>query len=406
MPLVPRTQSLAAKSPPRVTLLLASRHCNLVSYFVPLSQKGQRRRHVEASYWTATSDVASTSAPVNCWLTAVNHRSTTSGPPIDGGQWRWSTAVNGGGPLVNHNRTTAGPPPDHRQTTTRPPLDRRRTTGQRWWLTGSWARIMNQEQIQQAARDEALVPSANRIKISFTNMRIDPTLTQKEETYQVILNIIKNSTCYNAFLVTTDVPEIYMQQFWFTIKKIKNTIFYKFNPQKRSFKLMLSCFARFSVFAQEFEEKNSLIGEEFQEYGRTIPDTMLTEEIKQSEAYKAFIGYSTGLVPLKKTRSKRSKGKKQAVTPNKKSSITTDDNIIPEPDIAFEFRKSSSRTEAAITDEARRVHETHEHLVTKILQVKKTLINQRVNLLIGQLEEEEHLVVLLEILHGYQIRNH
>ncbi|GKB88260.1 hypothetical protein Tco_0960532, partial [Tanacetum coccineum] len=44
-------------------------------------------------------------------------------------------------------------------------------------------------------------------------MRIDSTMTQKEETYQVILDIIKNSACYNAFLVSADVPEIYMQQF-------------------------------------------------------------------------------------------------------------------------------------------------------------------------------------------------
>ncbi|GKG11489.1 hypothetical protein Tco_0342889 [Tanacetum coccineum] len=45
-------------------------------------------------------------------------------------------------------------------------------------------------------------------------MRIDPTLAQREETFQVVLDLIKASPCYNAFLVTVDVPEIYMQQFW------------------------------------------------------------------------------------------------------------------------------------------------------------------------------------------------
>ncbi|GKG39230.1 hypothetical protein Tco_0463375, partial [Tanacetum coccineum] len=69
---------------------------------------------------------------------------------------------------------------------------------------------MNQEQIQQAACDEKLVPSTDRVKISNTNMRIDPTMNQKEETYQVILDIIKNSACYNAFLVTADASEITM----------------------------------------------------------------------------------------------------------------------------------------------------------------------------------------------------
>ncbi|GJU83369.1 hypothetical protein Tco_1285734 [Tanacetum coccineum] len=72
---------------------------------------------------------------------------------------------------------------------------------------------MNQEVIQQAAREKTWVPKADRVKISITNMRIDPTMTWKEETYQVILDIINNTTFYNAFLTSADVPEIYMQQF-------------------------------------------------------------------------------------------------------------------------------------------------------------------------------------------------
>ncbi|GJV71116.1 hypothetical protein Tco_1491111 [Tanacetum coccineum] len=103
---------------------------------------------------------------------------------------------------------------------------------------------MNQEQIQQAARDETLVPSTGGIKISSTNMRINPTLTQKEETYQVILDIIKNSACYNAFLVTADVPKIYMQQFWFTVKKIKKTAFYEFNLADKKFQVDVELFCK------------------------------------------------------------------------------------------------------------------------------------------------------------------
>ncbi|GKF85752.1 hypothetical protein Tco_0253579, partial [Tanacetum coccineum] len=55
------------------------------------------------------------------------------------------------------------------------------------------------------------------------------------------------------------------------------------------------------------------IGEDVQEYGKSIPNTMLTKAIKQSEAYKAFIGYFTGLVPPKKTRGTGSKRKQQEV---------------------------------------------------------------------------------------------
>ncbi|GJT56240.1 hypothetical protein Tco_0991294 [Tanacetum coccineum] len=58
-----------------------------------------------------------------------------------------------------------------------------------------------------------------RIKISTTNVIPETTMPQKEETFQVIIDVIMNSTCYKAFTVFTEVPEIFMQQFWYTIKK-------------------------------------------------------------------------------------------------------------------------------------------------------------------------------------------
>ncbi|GKD98196.1 hypothetical protein Tco_1382093 [Tanacetum coccineum] len=108
------------------------------------------------------------------------------------------------------------------------------------------------------------------------------------------------------------------------------------------------------------------IREDVQEYGKAIRNMMLTDAIKQSEAYKAFIGYSTGLVPPKKTRKKGSKGKQQEVTTKKKTIITIDDNIIANDlDVAFELGKSISKTDAKIAYETRRVHETHARLVTE-----------------------------------------
>nr|GEX69102.1 hypothetical protein [Tanacetum cinerariifolium] len=104
--------------------------------------------------------------------------------------------------------------------------------------------IVNQEEIQQAARDETLVPTVERVKISSTNKRIDPTLTQKEETFQVVLDLIKASPCYNAFLVTIDVPEIYMQQLWFTVKKINKTTSYEFDLADKKCKVDVELFRK------------------------------------------------------------------------------------------------------------------------------------------------------------------
>ncbi|GKF03658.1 hypothetical protein Tco_0030581, partial [Tanacetum coccineum] len=113
--------------------------------------------------------------------------------------------------------------------------------------------------------------------------------------------------------------------------------------------------------------------EDYQVYGLAILDTMLTDKIKQSEPYQTFPALSTHQIPPKKSRGKGSKGKKVTVTPKKKGLITADDNIILEPDVALELGKSISRTEAEIAEEARRVHETHERLITeKLTSVEKS----------------------------------
>ncbi|GKB31978.1 hypothetical protein Tco_0871379 [Tanacetum coccineum] len=103
---------------------------------------------------------------------------------------------------------------------------------------------MEQENIQQAALDQALVPTDDRVKVGSSNMRIDPTKTQKEATYQVVLDIIKLSSCYNAFLITADVPEIYMQQFWFTVTKIKKSSFYQFQLDGQKFEVDVELFQK------------------------------------------------------------------------------------------------------------------------------------------------------------------
>ncbi|GJQ96472.1 putative reverse transcriptase domain-containing protein [Tanacetum coccineum] len=72
------------------------------------------------------------------------------------------------------------------------------------------------------------VPSAERVKIIPTNIRLETTMPQKEETFQVVIEIIKNSTCFKAFTIYADVPEIFMQQFWYTIKKLPYNDFYEF----------------------------------------------------------------------------------------------------------------------------------------------------------------------------------
>ncbi|GJS78604.1 retrovirus-related pol polyprotein from transposon TNT 1-94 [Tanacetum coccineum] len=89
--------------------------------------------------------------------------------------------------------------------------------------------IMNPQETEQVvARDELWVPTAERVNISTTNVRLETTVKQKEETFQVVIDVIKNSTCFKAFSISADVPEILMRQFWYTITKIKDSKSYEF----------------------------------------------------------------------------------------------------------------------------------------------------------------------------------
>ncbi|GJY41889.1 hypothetical protein Tco_0429159 [Tanacetum coccineum] len=91
---------------------------------------------------------------------------------------------------------------------------------------------MNPIAAQQVAVDNALVAHENRVQIGQCNMRIDPSKTPKEPTYQVVLDALALTTSYPAFLITSKVLEIYMHQFWHTITKINNSPSYKFKLDK------------------------------------------------------------------------------------------------------------------------------------------------------------------------------
>ncbi|GJU35619.1 hypothetical protein Tco_1183973 [Tanacetum coccineum] len=351
---------------------------------------------------------------------------------------------------------------------------------------------MSQEQRQQATHEEKLVPSTERVKISATNMRIEPTVPQKEETFQVVLDIIKASPCFKDFTIITDVPEIYMRdildicprvpnedfvtpqseedlpafhielgykgpldhlvkmfvdhmhQPWRTLATIINRclsgktssndrlrqsrvailwgMFYRKNvdfpkliwqdfayqidyrqaklrrseimPYLRFTKIIINHFLSlnpsipkgpsFSIHTIKDDGlirrlKFVRIGKDFQEYGRAIPETMLTKGIKKSEAYRTFVKYSTVLIPPKKSRGKGLEGKKSVVT-SKPMSLWKSD---PEParstrkrssGITFKYISSVSKKKSPDQSQKRKGIQTlivEEQLATDTMQALK-----------------------------------
>ncbi|GJT53451.1 retrovirus-related pol polyprotein from transposon TNT 1-94 [Tanacetum coccineum] len=64
-------------------------------------------------------------------------------------------------------------------------------------------------------------------------MRIDPKMKRpKETTYQVVLDALALTTCYEAFLITAEVPVIYMHQFWDTVYTHGSSYRFKIDNKK------------------------------------------------------------------------------------------------------------------------------------------------------------------------------
>nr|GFC97630.1 hypothetical protein [Tanacetum cinerariifolium] len=61
--------------------------------------------------------------------------------------------------------------------------------------------------------DDALVSPVDRLKFRKYNMRLDTNIKPKEATFQVMLDALALTPFYQAFLITAEVPAIYMQEF-------------------------------------------------------------------------------------------------------------------------------------------------------------------------------------------------
>nr|GEY45101.1 hypothetical protein [Tanacetum cinerariifolium] len=66
---------------------------------------------------------------------------------------------------------------------------------------------------QQVALDEDLVPSTQRLMIERSNFRLPSDIQSKESTLQLVYDVLRRCPFFKAFLVTTDVPKVYMQAF-------------------------------------------------------------------------------------------------------------------------------------------------------------------------------------------------
>nr|GEX68281.1 hypothetical protein [Tanacetum cinerariifolium] len=81
---------------------------------------------------------------------------------------------------------------------------------------------INTTQAQQKALVDALVAPTDRLEFGKCNMRLDTNIKPKEATFQVVIDALTLIPFYQAFLITAEVPTIYMQEFWATVSVHKS----------------------------------------------------------------------------------------------------------------------------------------------------------------------------------------
>nr|GEU62535.1 hypothetical protein [Tanacetum cinerariifolium] len=111
--------------------------------------------------------------------------------------------------------------------------------------------------------DEALVPYAKRLRIGRSNFQLLSNIKSKESTLQLVYDVLRLSPFFKSFLVTADVLEIYMQEFWAIATVHHHSIRFKMDNKKHivnleSFREMLHICPRLPhqpFFEPPFEEE-------------------------------------------------------------------------------------------------------------------------------------------------------
>nr|GEU49803.1 retrovirus-related Pol polyprotein from transposon TNT 1-94 [Tanacetum cinerariifolium] len=165
-----------------------------------------------------------------------------------------------------------------------------------------------------------------------------------------------------------EVPETFIQQFWYTIKKVKDSESYDFLLANKK------CVVDAKVFRKILDICPRVEGKEFTE----VQDDDATLTFLADLGYKGPLHKYTNMyvdhmhTPVidvdmsKESDSKPSKKRiASKIVVKKKVAISVANNIIPDPDVALGLGKSIILTEAAEEEATRQVHATHARIVTE-----------------------------------------
>nr|GEU82712.1 integrase, catalytic region, zinc finger, CCHC-type, peptidase aspartic, catalytic [Tanacetum cinerariifolium] len=162
---------------------------------------------------------------------------------------------------------------------------------------------------QQVAMDEALVPSTQRLRIGRRNLRLPSDIQSKEPTLQLVYDVLRRCPFFKAFLVTADVPEIYMEMLHIC-PRIHGQSFDELPFEKEILEFIRdeSIFSTIKVVSRHHNT---------QQYGAMLPIELTNDEIRNTKAYKEYYAFATGEAAPKTKASARRKrsGSDTSITP-------------------------------------------------------------------------------------------
>ncbi|GJV08711.1 hypothetical protein Tco_1346367 [Tanacetum coccineum] len=255
------------------------------------------------------------------------------------------------------------------------------------------SRNMNPVPAQQVTLDNALVAPEKRLKIEKCNARIEFSNPQREETYQVTLDALKITSCYPAFLITAEVPEI--------CPRLPNQDFVE-PPSEEE---MVSFIQELGYSGKCISEKSSGLDrlrplraqilwgmynkKNVDFYGALIPEEMINQDIKDSKSHKTYLDFATRKATPKKARKfkkvasplkklspvleeekEATKKPKRAKKPAKKSSIVPIAGVVirDTPGVFVSKKKAPAKV-----DKGKDMDLLSEATLLEAAQLKKTL---------------------------------
>ncbi|GJY77205.1 hypothetical protein Tco_0482321 [Tanacetum coccineum] len=144
--------------------------------------------------------------------------------------------------------------------------------------------------------DEQLVLVKARLPIRKSNLLMDLQKMQKNRIFRISVDILHNTNFFSAFTASTDVPSIYIQQFWNTLGKDSKTGVYSFQLDELWFNLNVDLLCKAlgitpKDYAHPFVPPPAGDLDEWNEVliSKPIPKDLITDVIRYSGYYKKYL---------------------------------------------------------------------------------------------------------------------